>query len=119
MRSHPSLLAFMTSICLLLLAATTGGAARAQSSGEITPRFGDVSLTLVGRDFGPGEVVTIAVHLDTGDVNLNVTANDRGRFRLDTGLPVSTSMGLALEATGDQGTELAVMTGVPNLPPSP
>lgn len=87
------------------------------AQGSVTPSFGTGTLLLVGEGYRSGEQVEIAVRSAGVSHAFTVTADPRGRFRLDTGLAVPSLSSLEIEARDEQGITQATITSSPgNLP---
>jgi hypothetical protein len=89
----------------------------ASAQGSVTPSFGTGKLILVGEGYRSGEQVDITVRSAGVNYPFTVTADPRGRFRLDTGLMVLPFSSLQIEARDEQGQTQATITSAPgNLP---
>jgi LPXTG-motif cell wall-anchored protein len=99
---------------LVLLA----GTAAAQDAAELTPSFGNGTLTIMGAGFKAQEVITIMVTVAGGKRQLTTTADAQGNVQVATGIAVRPGQSLELEARGDQGTTMAVTTAVPGMLPN-
>jgi hypothetical protein len=80
---------------------------------SVTPSFGTGKLILVGEGYRSGEQVDISVRSAGVSHSFTVTADARGRFRLDTGLVLPPLSSLQIEARDQQGETQATMTSVP------
>jgi hypothetical protein len=83
------------------------------AQGSVTPSFGTGKLILVGEGYRAGEQVDISVRSAGVSHAFTVTADARGRFRLDTGLVLTPLSSLQIEARDQQGETQATMTSVP------
>jgi len=104
-------------LALLLALQITPRLASAQESSALEPSFGNGVLTIIGNAFKPGEKVTITVKVDGNTQQVTVTADSQGKFNLNTGISVKPGASLELNASGDQGTNVAVITAVPGALP--
>ena len=90
------------------------------AQGMVTPSFGDGHLALIGEGYRPGEHVELTVRAGGAIHQFAVTADARGRFRLDTGLPVPPLSSLEIEARDEQEQTQVTITsapgGLPGLP---
>lgn len=89
------------------------GIAEAEEPGGLVPLFGNGQLTIQGSGFQPKEVVTVIAEVAAVSRRFTVTADAQGGFQVVTGLAVRPGASVKLEARGEQGTNLAVMTSVP------
>ena len=85
----------------------------ASAQGSVTPSFGTGKLILVGEGYRSGEQVEITVRSAGAGYPFTVTADPRGRFRLDTGLVLPPLSSLQIEARDEQGQTQATITSVP------
>jgi hypothetical protein len=83
------------------------------AQGSVTPSFGTGTLILVGESYRAGEQVAISVRSAGVSHAFTVTADARGRFRLDTGLVLPPLSSVQIEARDEQGDIQATMTSVP------
>jgi hypothetical protein len=83
------------------------------AQGSVTPSFGTGKLILVGEGYRAGEQVHISVRSAGVSHAFTVTADARGRFRLDTGLVLPPLSSVQIEARDQQGETQATMTSVP------
>ena len=97
----------LTLLSLLLIAHPAG------AQGSVTPSFGTGKLILVGEGYRSGEQVEITVRSAGAGYPFTVTADPRGRFRLDTGLVLPPLSSLQIEARDEQGQTQATMTSAP------
>ena len=115
--------AFTMVLALVLGWLLSMGTASAEETGALDPSFGDGKLTIIGSGFKAGERVTITADVDGVSRQFTVVADARGGFQLATGLAVRPGASLMLDARGDKGTAVAVITAAPSkmpkAPPSP
>src|SRR5207253_3005239 len=94
----------------LLVAASTSLAATQEPEGGLLPSYGDGKLAVIGSGFKPGEHVTVTARVAGTQAQFTATADAQGSFRLETDMEVPPGTGVQLQALGDQGTGMAVIT---------
>ena len=99
----------MAVISLALIA----GPAAAQASPQVTPSFGDGRLEIIGAGFGSSERVELSVRAEGALHRFAATADAQGHFRVETGLALRPGASIAVEAIGDRGSAMAVISSGP------
>ena len=106
-------------LATVAILALIAGPVAAQASPQVTPSFGDGRLTITGSGFVSGERVALSVRAEGAMHRFAATADAQGQFRVETGLALRPGASVAVEAIGDRGSAVAVITSGPGAAPLP